>query len=318
MPDIDNLEKILFNDDDQIKLLVTNYNFDHFGNEKPRIKIRAQRFSLFKEDIELAQHVYRNYDIEREFNNRSYNFSNYDNYYDQYIDHLNDEKWMINDGMQESFNLSKYFLRQRLQEAYLQSNSINFENLFNIFQSSFKKNKIFSDNESLQRIWETMEKLNPLIFNVIPLGGAPIASGQKKEFKTTIEDKLDEFKSKHKILFPLVHPIGIILFYTPPIRNSLDLDNLARMIMPKLMDSFNPPPSIITSLKHLDQNPELEKLSKSVQKLPKTAITNFQVVNRPRKIDSPEAGEIELFITDGMQSFQDLWNQIDSLADYVD
>ena len=317
MPDVDKLNRILFNDDDQIKLLITNYNFDYFGNKKPRIRIRAQRFSLFKEDLELAQFVHRNYDVQEEFN-RSNNLSNFDNDYDQYLDLLNDEKWMVKNDMLDSFNLTKQFLRQRVQESYLKSNSINFENLFNIFQSSFKKNKILLENESLQRIWETMEKISPLAFNAIPLGGAPIASGQKKIFKQTIEEKLDEFKSKHKILFPLVHPIGIILFYTPPIRNSLDLDNLAKMIMPKLIESFNPPPSIHSSLEYLEKFPELYKLSKSKQKLPKTAITNYQVVNRTRRQNSPEAGEIDLFITDGMQSFYNLWSQIDSLTDFVD
>ena len=316
MPHIDSLERILFNDDNQIKLLISNYHFDYFGESKPKIRIRAYRYSLFLKDIELAHHLY--YDIE--FDDRydkSRLHSNYDSDYDSYRDLSNDKEWMLKSGMEESYTLSEQLQLQSLQESYLKSHEINFKDLLYLFQSSFQKNKNYTQDPVFQNLWKSMEKLTTLSFNTIPLGGAPIASGESEIFKNNLAIKLSEFKSKHKILFPLIYPIGITVFYTPPIRNALDLDNLARLIIPMLIETFNPPSTMETSQKVIDILSELKKTRKSSQKLPKNSITNYQIVNRPRKGDSPEAGEIDLFISDGMGFYNNLWNQIDYVTEFI-
>lgn len=317
MPHIDSLERILFNDDDQIKLLISNYHFDYFGESKPKIRIRAYRYSLFLKDIELAHHLH--YDIELDDRyDKSRLHSNYDSDYDSYRDLLNDKERMLKSGMEESYTLSEQLQLQSLQESYLKSHEINFKDLLYLFQSSFQKNKNYTQDPVFQNLWKSMEKLTTLSFNTISLGGAPIASGESEIFKNNLAIKLCEFKSKHKILFPLIYPIGITVFYTPPIRNALDLDNLARLIIPMLIETFNPPSTMETSQKVIDILPELEKIRKSSQKLPKNSITNYQIVNRPRKEDSPEAGEIDLFVSDGMDFHNNLWNQIDYVTEYIE
>ena len=317
MPHIDSLERILFNDDDQIKLLISNYHFDYFGESKPKIRIRAYRYSLFLKDIELAHHLYYDIELDERYD-KSRLYSNYDSDYDSYRDLLNDKEWMLKSGMEDSFTLSEQLQLQSLQESYLKSHEINFKDLLYLFQSSFQKNKNYTQDPVFKNLWKSMEKLTTLSFNTIPLGGAPIASGESEIFKQNLAIKLSEFKSKHKILFPLIYPIGITVFYTPPIRNALDLDNLARLIIPMLIETFNPPSTMETSQKVIDILPQLKKTTKSSQKLPKNSITNYQIVNRPRKENSPEAGEIDLFVSDGMDFYNNLWNQIDYVTEFIE
>lgn len=134
MPDVDALEKILFNDDDQIKLLISNYNFDFFRDSEPKIQIRAYRYSLFKKDIELADQLSHDFEFDEGISNRLRN--DYDNRYDSYIDHLNDKKWMLENGMEESFHQTKRYQLQNLQESYLKSHAVTYKDLLYIFQSA--------------------------------------------------------------------------------------------------------------------------------------------------------------------------------------
>lgn len=316
MPEVDDLEKILYNDDYQIKLLISNYHFDFFGDSKPKIRIRAYRYSLFKKDIELADQLSHDFEFDNGIGNRLR--SDYDNRYDSYLDHLDDKKWMLENGMEESFYQTKQYQLQDLQESYLKSHEVTYKDLLYIFQSSFKKNKIYRDDPKFRKLWETIKEYTTLSFNTIALGGAPIASGESKIFKENLVARLNEFKSKHKILFPLLYPIGITVFYTPPERNAQDLDNLARLIIPLIIDIFNPPSSTNTSQAIAGVFPQLKIEEYGTQKLPKNSITNYQIVNRPRNEDSPDAGEIDLFISDGMNFHYNLWNQIDSVNEYIE
>lgn len=318
MPEIDSLDRILFNDDDQIKLLISNYHFDFFGHSRPKIRIRAYRYSLFLKDIELAQHLSFDREIDERFEEKTRNISDFNYSYDSYIDLMEDRDWMIQNGMEGSFILQKEMQLQQLQESYLKSNEINYKDLLRIFQSSFQKNKGYLKDPMFQKLWKAMEDFTLISFNKIPLGGTPIASGEKKSFKENLLLKLKEFKSKHKILFPLVYPIGITVFYSPPIRNALDLDNLARLIIPTIVELFNPPPIMESSKKAKEIFPELKNSKKTSQRLPKNAITNYQIINKPRKEDTPESGSIDLFITDGMDFHFNLWNQIDSINEYIE
>lgn len=316
MPEVDDLEKILYNDDYQIKLLISNYHFDFFGDSKPKIRIRAYRYSLFKKDIELADQLSHDFEFDNGIGNRLR--SDYDNRYDSYLDHLDDKKWMLENGMEESFYQTKQYQLQDLQESYLKSHEVTYKDLLYIFQSSFKKNKIYRDDPKFRKLWETIKEYTTLSFNTIALGGAPIASGESKIFKENLVARLNEFKSKHKILFPLLYPIGITVFYTPPERNAQDLDNLARLIIPLIIDIFNPPSSTNTSQAIASVFPQLKIEEYGTQKSPKNSITNYQIVNRPRNEDGPDAGEIDLFISDGMNFHYNLWNQIDSVNEYIE
>lgn len=163
-----------------------------------------------------------------------------------------------------------------------------------------------------------MEKLTTLSISSIPLGESPTEEGESKMFKQNIVGQLDEFKSKHKILFPLVHPIGITVFYTPPKRNARDLDNLARTIIPILIEKFNPPSTPEIPNRITDKFAELTNFGRSKQRIPKNIITNYQIIHRPRKEDSREKGEIDLFIMDGNDFYYNLWNQIDYVTSFIE
>ena len=295
-----------------------NYHFDFFGKSNTRIRIRVYRHSLFMKDIELAQHLSFDRDIDEEFEDKINEVSNFNYSYDSYLDLLEDKEWMTKNGMTDSFHLQKEIQLQQLQESYLKSHGVNYKDLLRVFQSSLVKNREYIKDPVFEKLWKAMEDFTILSFSSIPLGGAPIASGEKKKFKENLLLKLEEFKSKHKILFPLIYPIGITAFYTPPIRNPHDLDNLARLIVPTIVELFNPPPTKEFSQKAKEILPEFQNTSKQSQRLPKNAITNYQIINRPRKEDTPDSGNIDLFITDGMDFHFNLWNQIDSINEYIE
>jgi hypothetical protein len=151
--------------------------------------------------------------------------------------------------------------------------------------------------------------------NIIELGGAPYKKGDTRIFKSNLEEKLNVFKSKYKVLFPLLQPISVTVFYTPPIQNVLDLDNLARYIVPLLTEIFKPPASFQISYDSKYLNDTLKKEVSFLQKIPKNGIANYQLIHCPRTKDTPDEGIINFYITDGMFSNNNNWRTIDNFID---
>jgi len=60
MPQVDSLKSILYEDDDQIKILISNYHIDEKADKKPCIEIKAYSMRHFLADIELADRIMTN------------------------------------------------------------------------------------------------------------------------------------------------------------------------------------------------------------------------------------------------------------------
>lgn len=325
MPDVDSNKEILFKDDSQIKTLIANYHLNTFINKKPEIRIRAYRFSHFIKDIELAGRIrhdrfeddsgfsyrYRRYD---DFEEEEYIRFN-DDYYDDLLELEKDKDWYIEKSGVSFYTLQKQYLQRRIQEQFLQQNNISINNLISLFQASFNYNNKYSFDKKFQKLWELTANLISVSTNSIELGGAPYQKGDTRIFKSNLEKKLKEFKSKYRILFPLLQPISVTVFYTPPIQNVLDLDNLARYIVPLLTEIFEPPAILELAYDSKFLNDSLKREVSILQRFPKNGIANYQLIYRPRAEDTPDEGIINFYITDGMFLNNNIWRTIDRFID---
>ena len=171
-----------------------------------------------------------------------------------------------------------------------------------MFRSSFKYKPNFSDkklSKLVSEMWSIEEKMISMVIRLIDIGGAPIKSGDTNIFKDRLKKELIKFKEKYPVLFPLLHPISMTIFYTPPksLDNTLDLDNLARYITPALVEVFKPPSHYKQSLPDHIISKHMEEELKARQKIPANGISNYQVIYKQRDKDSPEKGEISFYIT---------------------
>jgi hypothetical protein len=320
----DKLNGLLFKDDGQIKVLIANYHLNIFGEQKPEIGITSYSLSNFIKDIELTDRICTNkfndfdsfmhrrdtYETEREESM----LDTYDFWKDLRSLEKNQDSYIKQFG-QEFCDLQKNFLTRRIQEKYLKQNEIGIRDLTTLFQNKFSYYKKYSSDKHFQSIWGITSGFIFLTSDFIGLGKAPTLEGETKIFKKELQDQLKVFKEKHKVLFPLLQPINVTITFTPPKHNILDLDNLARYIVPFINDIFQPPVTHRHSYDNKYLNLFLKNEANFLQKFPPHSITGYQIIHIPRKEDDPKDGKIDIVITDGLGLKSNVWHLVDDTID---
>ncbi len=321
--DEDKIGGLLFKDDGQIKILIANYRLNLFGEQKPMIRITSYALSNFIKDIELTDRIttdrfsdaddfiYRGF-IEEENDDAS--LFDLDEWDDLKSLEKHKEKHISESG-QSFYDLQKYFLIKQIQQNYLKKNEIGAGDLCSIFQHKFSYNKKYSTDKNFKKLWDITRGYIYFTSNFIDLGNAPIQDGETKLFKNNLQEQLKEFKHKHKILFPLLQPVNITITFVPPRHNILDLDNLARYIVPFVNEIFQPPAThrLFSNNKYL--SPLLKQETEIAQRFPPYSITGYQLIQIPRIDEDPEHGKIDFYITDGLGLKSNVWHLVDETID---
>ncbi len=322
LPTIDGYKEILFKNDSQIKTLIANYHLNTSGRNKPEISLRAYRHNYFIQDVELADRI-----IIGRFNNASNYAHKYQNIeIEENLESINDiyyklekletnKNWHIKHLGKSDFLIYKQLLIRQIQELYLQKNNISINDLISLYRASFDYTKKYQFDKNFQHLFELSKNLISMSTNLIELGGAPAYKGDTKKFKSNLKNKLNAFKAKYKILFPLLQPISVTIFYTSPKINVLDLDNLARYIIPLLLKLFNPPSNrlITNDSKYLNVARKRELVY--CQRFPINGIANYQLIHQPRVDDTPDEGLINFYITEGIFWKNNIWRTIDNFIE---
>jgi hypothetical protein len=204
MPDVDNYEKILFDDDSQVKTLIANYNLNLFGNAYPQIHITAYRHSYFLKDIELADRIrnnkFNNLPFDAGYNRHSEQYQDirniekheralYNNDLEDLLDLEKEKEFYIKNFSEEFYKLKKVHLIRNIQEHYLRLSNLSLNDLISIYQHTFSYNKIYATDERFQQLWEISRNLVSVSTNLIELGGSPTAKGDHALFRTNLEKK---------------------------------------------------------------------------------------------------------------------------------
>jgi len=319
IPDLDNYAGLLFRDDSQIKILISNYHLNDFGKETPHIRITSYSLTNFYKDVELAERILSNKfsDTDSFRHSRFEDELRYEelednrNVYNDLRDLRENKDYYVGKFGESFFDLQEHFYVREIQERYLKINDFNIRYLVSIFQSKFSFNKKYSEDARFQNLWDSSRNLIFLASDFLELGKAPAQEGDTVIFKDNLQKGLKEFKNKHKILFPLLQPISLLITFLPPRRNVVDLDNLARYIVPFVNEIFNPPASLSLTYDRRYLNNLLKQEVKLMQKFPPNSISSYQLIHIPRKDNDPVNGEIKFVITNGLNIFRNVWNIVD-------
>jgi|GEM_PF-1188714 hypothetical protein len=323
MPHIDTLKNILYEDDDQIKILISNYHIDERADKKPCIEIKAYSMRYFLADIELADRIMTNnfsdsdYPMQSRFEDKLEEEMYYLNkdYYEDLRELEEDKKDFNRLFGEQYYNVQKNFLIRQIQEQFLKQNNLDIRSLISMFQPYFSKNKKYFDSKDFQSIWNVPRNLISFSPTYLKFGNAPQQRGEKTIFKNHLKNELKEFREKFKILFPLKHPISVIVTYIPPQKNKVDLDNLARYIVPFVNEIFKPPTIVQLTYKDSGLSELLKKEIEIVQRFPPHSIASYQLVQIPRLENDPENGKIGFLITDGFYHLNNVWRTVDEIID---
>ncbi|QGY42172.1 hypothetical protein GM418_00430 [Maribellus comscasis] len=321
MPHIDSLKGILYKDDSQIKILICNYHIDEKSSKTPSIELKVCNLRYFLADIELAQKIIRNdftdsdYSLESKFEEKLEEERYYNN--KDYFEELKDLEEGKNDYDKlfgkRYYKMQKSFLIRQIQEQFLKQNNLDIRSLISVFQPYFSNNKKYFSNSDFQSIWNGSRNLISFSPAYLHFGNAPQVSGEKSIFKTNLKKELQVFKEKFKVLFPLLHPISVIVTFVPPKQKIIDLDNLARYIVPFVNEIFNPPTIVQLTYKDSYFTDLLKNEYEITQRFPPNSIASYQLVQLPRLKNDPQNGKIGFLITDGFYHMNNVWRTVDEI-----
>ncbi|MFN5946625.1 MAG: hypothetical protein ACK5Q4_07190 [Phycisphaerae bacterium] len=162
----------------------------------------------------------------------------------------------------------------------------------------------------------------------IDLGAPAIREGQSAEFRAAIASTLSEYRKAEPVMFPLLSTLGVTVLYLPPKdghAQGIDLDNLARRVIPHVHAELRPPSNLAHTI-------QLEKLPKDLQgmwqstleklkRTPRYHVTRYQVLVLQRFAGDPIDGRVRLVLHGG-DGYTGPWDESDLLlsdwADYVE
>jgi len=103
---------------------------------------------------------------------------------------------------------------------------------------------------------------------------------------------LNELKKRFPILSPLKVPLGVIALYVPPKTQSIDLDNLARYIIPFVNETIQPPVGFVNNT---------------------NSITRYQFIELPRFDGDSDTGYVRLIFDSPFS--RSVWDKVDKVID---
>ncbi len=312
---------ILYEDDKQVKTLIVNYTvgspFSLFS-----IVIRALPMRDFLSEFELLARI--------KHDNFSEEGSRHSSRYDDLWDDLRED---LNYNIREAKQQVKYmkdaktaqikkignkrysemlsFWQSHLQRCVLRSSQLNLERCLLLFPTSSGKltgkltsSKWMKDLEEYAR-----EAVVGRMFS-LDLKDWPRKSGQSKAFKSRIDTELEVFKKEYPYLIKLKTLLSLVIIFVPPKGGQVDSDNIARVIVPKVNDFFEPPSQLLIRSEDKEQ---LKKL-----RIPEHSVVRYEVIQLPRTKNDPDEGFVRLIFGDGMDN-RGIWSAMDNvIRDWMD
>lgn len=209
--------------------------------------------------------------------------------------------------------MQKKFLTRQIQEQFLKQTDLDIRSLISLFQPYLPKNRKHSNSKNFQSIWHSSRNLIFFSPTYLHFGNPPQQKGEKNDFKNNLKKELMEFREKFKILFPLLHPISVIVTFIPPLKKVVDLDNLAKYIVPFVNEIFAPPTIMQLTYKDLYLTDWMQNEIEIVQRFPPHSIASYQLIQIPRLDTDSENGKIGFLITDGFYHLNNIWRIVDGI-----
>jgi hypothetical protein len=161
-----------------------------------------------------------------------------------------------------------------------------------------------------ENVTKMFRELFGLSIASINLGSPGLKPGESGEFKKMVRHSLIAMRATYPIFEPLLTTVGITILYIPPLSGqNIDLDNLARRVVPFVHDQLKPPATLLHALPSFRpavMTGNLELQLKRLNRVSKHQVTRYQVFELPRLVDDPPEGRVSL-VLHGRNEYRDPW-----------
>lgn len=311
-------EALLFKDDRQVKGLFVHCHLEHV--DQPSIWVRAEPLRNVVADLDLLQRIRDDdFDTDSRWSWRGRPWREFEAEL-----HKEDEEGR-SEGLVEqvrdwdrlpmeqrrrlgpAFDANRRMLMQQLQKHVLARTDRFVRSLLTRVPQLWggMRRRLNPWEEYRARLAELSQGFLLVPGISISLGRAPARDGETTLFKSNAKRILAGYRTARPDLFPLLAQVSLTIFFTPPATGGIDLDNLARYIIP-IVHEVMEPPSTYWGTVDPSNPPKDEKLRKwfeeglaSVRRLPKYSLTSYQAIELPRFPSYPPEGQIHIAFGDG-------------------
>lgn len=323
-------KRLVFHDDRQVKVLSVSY-YLQAGERGSTICAELGLLSQFRADLDLIERIQRDDFKEEERSSRfSYRADRFRDEREDTSERLDEALRRLRENeadkehwrrvLSESAYQAMIEMDRRMaQEAFLTHNeSLVREAVLQILQHNRKLRKaapftltfggkrIRFDPTSMQKSIRDMPRSLLLMEPVsIDLTHAPTHSGDGGRFVEDMRAAMNDFRETYPWLFPLQIPLAVIIMVVPP-RNGVDLDNLARKIVPLVHDLWSPPRSLIGLTDPATVRDErLRSLFRAQieaeKRFPKVSLARYEAIELPRTDKDPPSGLVRIALGNGTE-----------------
>ncbi|GIK51424.1 MAG: hypothetical protein BroJett014_03970 [Planctomycetota bacterium] len=324
-------KRLLYRDDKQVKLLSASYS--HAGNkEKDEIWLRAASMGDFLEDVALAERVLRDdftedattrfgerLDVQRFLDDQAKRDDD-DNAFEE-LKKLNKDTGAMKARYGElAFQSIHWSLSQRAQDSFLGNASPDIRQWTSILAPQTRQYSVgASDDTDLARALELIDAtLRSMLLSpplALDLRQLPSLDYSKTEFKKATRAAISDYRKRYPWLFPLAVPVDVAILFVPPTGGGVDLDNLARYIVPAVNEELQPPPTPTAAMPEdlIKAYPPLAAMLAEKRKLPSYSIRRYEVVEMRRMSSEPPEGVVRLILHGGSRDKGTIQEQFQSL-----
>jgi hypothetical protein len=313
-------KNLLFQDDRQVQMLIVNYHIEE-RNDNPSISIKVNSMLNILEDLKLLDKIKNNsfkhdeekcrYDFEElldEENSRSTLNTKLDEAIDNYNSTKEMKDYYLEHNMIESYESMLKINLHTIQSYLFSLDKISPMDLFYLFPKLVDDRFKFFEKDRILNLFDSNRSLilSP-IFSPLDILGLPTQKGETKIFKEKINQSLSQFKNKFKFVSPILVNLSLTILYVPPKYQEIDLDNLARYIVPSVNEELKP-------------SSKLFYAQEDIKGFTHSSITQYQVIRIPRLDTDPDEGIVR-FVLSKKEPFSSILQDIDSIIfkwnDYI-
>lgn len=284
-------------DDRQISILIVNYHIQQ-KNTSPSIEVQMAPLGDFYDDLRLFGLI-RTGNFPEDDETPRYDLEKVippdDSLalFDKSVEKLRDHEELKELITPENYENLKNIHLVDYQSAFFGLEKIKPSDLILFLQKSNLEDDLLGSMLSDHRNFVITHSLTPL-----RAAGLPTRMGDTEKFKNTVRGMINEFKERYPILFPLRINLSLTILYVPPSGQEIDLDNLARYIVPFINEALKPP---VGFWFYDYQRPK---------GYPAHTIIQYQIIKIPRNQHDPEDGVVKLVFGE-YEPYNNCWHDVD-------
>lgn len=323
-------KRLVLEDDRQVQYLAVKYRISP-ENKTPSIWLKVAPYSNLVADAALLHKVQYNelqessrgsswshrslvsWDELVEEEKRSYSGDDDDDALDDLREHEKNKTFWVAKFGEDTYEAFREMLLMRAQSHLLKTLALSPSELLYLLSPLFSD--LPTELSGIHAVSRDNLISPPL---TIDLRNSDLKEGESSIFKQFVRQAIRGFRQRFERLFPLRTQVGVTILFQPPATGSIDLDNLARRIIPFVNEELQPPSNLLFMV-------DVSKVSgtplknwfierrRYLKRMPKHSVTHYQVVQLPRLTNDDEHGFVRLLLESGGH-FSTLWHEVEDLV----